>query len=158
MTTKLTPSHVTEQDAFSQVLRARLGSLVDASDDYLLALERRALEWVKEIRAELAKRMAAADDREQADVESSLVDDVQVSQEIMDIRRSAGNPCVSCPTCCQPRTKPYRRRVNGKIVEGCIDACHTDTLLGVFGASRDWHFRPEAAEMRRKTLIHLKDM
>ena len=56
-TTMQEPQHRTAQDAFHQVMLGRMGSLVNASDEYLMELERRAHEWIGEMRAEMARRI-----------------------------------------------------------------------------------------------------
>lgn len=53
----------------------------------------------------------------------------------------------TCNTCCRSTHAPYRRRdERGKIVEGCVDACHSEH---VYGADAAWHNRPEARRIRK---------
>ncbi len=55
------------------------------------------------------------------------------------------NPEARCTTCGRAAGDPYRRRVGGKTVEGCIDDAHTGHL---YGDSLRWHMRPEAKSYR----------
>lgn len=50
----------TQQDAFERVLDAKMGSLADATDDYLMHLQRNLYLWVDEIGQEMARRCEAA--------------------------------------------------------------------------------------------------
>jgi len=50
-----------------------------------------------------------------------------------------------CTTCCRTAAAPYRRVVDGRIVEGCVDAIHTGHLIG---GSRDWHETLAAYQIR----------
>lgn len=52
-------SHHSEEDAYQQVLLARMGSMVNSSDAYLLKLRSEAYRWIEEIDGELASRMKA---------------------------------------------------------------------------------------------------
>jgi hypothetical protein len=54
-----------------------------------------------------------------------------------------------CTTCCRPAAAPYRRIVEGRIVEGCVDAIHTGHLIG---ASRDWHETLGAYQIRENLI------
>lgn len=58
-----------------------------------------------------------------------------------------------CPTCCRPAAAPYRRIVDGRIVEGCCDAHHS--LGSLYGESLAWHARRESREIRRVALRSL---
>lgn len=75
--------------------------------------------------------------------------------KIMQIRAAAGNTCETCPTCAKDKYMPYRRMVDGVIVEGCIDACHRDYI---YGASLGWHIRVEAREHRAMYLRHMRSL
>ena len=58
-----------------------------------------------------------------------------------------------CPTCCRDHFSPHRvYDTRGKVVEGCVDACHTGQL---YGESAFWHARPAAVSIRRETLKSL---
>ena len=61
-----------------------------------------------------------------------------------------GGSATHCPTCTRPAFHPYRRIVDGKIVEGCVDACHSAHVSPAShsGASYEWHWRPEAIALR----------
>lgn len=52
-----------------------------------------------------------------------------------------------CNTCGRSVFSPYRRHVNGKIIEGCIDASHEGKL---YGESLRWHNRKEAKDFRAR--------
>ena len=77
------------------------------------------------------------------------------SAKINAIRSAAGNTLEKCCTCGRPAASPYRRHVEGKIVEGCIDAIHTTE---VYGETLSWHMRPVAVAMRKATLQHLRSL
>ena len=81
---------------------------------------------------------------------------MSVSQKIMKIRKSAGNIGTTCPICCRSVDDPYRRIVEGTIVEGCVDASHTDHInrLGPCNTAA-WHNRPVAKKLRKDTLLYL---
>lgn len=51
-------THKTERDACEQLMLAKVGAHVDATDTYLVALRAKLYYWVAEIDAELAKRDA----------------------------------------------------------------------------------------------------
>lgn len=70
------------------------------------------------------------------------------STKIESIRRAAGGEMHRCPTCTRSVDAPYRRIVDGAIVEGCIDASHTDSMSVGVGNSQAWHNRPQARKMR----------
>ncbi len=78
-----------------------------------------------------------------------------VDDQIWDIRLAAGNPGTHCPTCTQPVDRPYRSIHGGKIVQGCIDACHRPHI---HGESLKWHMQPAAVERRKRELAHLKSL
>lgn len=60
-----------------------------------------------------------------------------------------------CNTCAKPYNKPFRiYDKNGKIVSGCVDACHTGMLVPL-SDSAFWHNRPESKAVR-KNLEKLK--
>jgi hypothetical protein len=63
------------------------------------------------------------------------------------------NAITTCPTCTRPLAAPYRRRVHGYIVEGCIDGCHSGH---VEGADREWHMRDAAIEHRRVVRLQIE--
>lgn len=52
-----------------------------------------------------------------------------------------------CTTCTRDASAPYRRVLNGVIVEGCIDRCHGPHLREGT-PDHDWHFRAEAMNFR----------
>lgn len=54
----------------------------------------------------------------------------------------------TCSTCTRPVESPYRRIVDGHIVEGCIDACHGEHLTPTTN-SYAWHFRRAAKAFRK---------
>jgi hypothetical protein len=59
-----------------------------------------------------------------------------------------------CPTCTRSYELPYRRQdASGKIVEGCVDKCHTGHL---YGNSLAWHERKEAKAIRKSMADHRK--
>lgn len=79
----------------------------------------------------------------------------QTSQQILELRARAGNPCTTCPLCGRAPETPYRRiGVNGSIVEGCVDAAHTYHLTNP--ADIAWHTRPAADLLRRGSLNGLR--
>jgi len=89
------------------------------------------------------------------------------SRQILRIRIAAGNPCTTCPTCGRLATDPYRGTgfeytAGGvqveRLAQGCIDACHTPYLQSRTSGSSAWHFRPEAVELRRRELAHLRSL
>jgi hypothetical protein len=71
-----------------------------------------------------------------------------VSSKILDIRLAAGGSSEVCPTCGRNASNPYRRCVEDKIIEGCVDAVHTGRLTPISG-SNSWHMRNEAIAIRR---------
>ena len=66
-------------------------------------------------------------------------------------------PVLKCNTCGKHVTQPYRNVVDGEIVNGCIDACHTNHL-SPNGADYNWHHRPEAEAHRDDIRQHQEDM
>ena len=55
----------------------------------------------------------------------------------------------TCNTCTRQAGSPYRVfGASGKVVQGCVDACHTEALRGILSESAFWHFRPEAKRVR----------
>lgn len=59
----------------------------------------------------------------------------------------------TCTTCNRPANAPARRIVDGRIVEGCVDAAHTGHLI-VPSDSAEWHNRPEAKAIRASVKRH----
>jgi len=88
--------------------------------------------------------------------------DRDISAAIVQIRIANGGSATHCPTCGCARHQPYRFRVDGgqRIVEGCIDASHTEDMLDrpVGDLDRAWHEREEVAQMRRDHLDRLRRM
>lgn len=76
----------------------------------------------------------------------------KVEEKINTIRKNAGNPMVRCPICLGSEWAPYIRIVNGKIVEGCIDAFHLKAGSCGPGNYADWYWRPIARKLRRNEL------
>jgi len=55
---------------------------------------------------------------------------------------------TNCNTCCNPVDQPYRvYDERGKVLQGCVDACHTGELVTP-SESSFWHNRPEAKKIR----------
>ncbi len=55
---------------------------------------------------------------------------------------------TTCNTCTNDERRPYRvYDERGKVITGCVDACHTDHLIG---ESARWHNRPEAKQIRKQ--------
>ena len=90
-----------------------------------------------------------------------------VSKQIIEGRLAAltalGAPvCDRCPTCMGAAAQPYRREnASGDIVEGCVDAHHTEHFEAVrrqYGEwpSVAWHFRLSAVGVRRSWLERLQ--
>jgi hypothetical protein len=79
-----------------------------------------------------------------------------LDDRIFDIRARAGNPGTHCPKCSQSVGHPHRRKdAHGRIVEGCIDACHKPHISG---ESLKWHMRPSAVAHRKDVLAHLESI
>lgn len=58
------------------------------------------------------------------------------------------NAHTACTTCGRPAAAPFRRAVNGVVVEGCIDAAHD--------AHADaWHLRPAAQVFRLESRAYI---
>lgn len=57
---------------------------------------------------------------------------------------------MKCQTCGCDAGKPYRRAIDGKIVEGCISAFHTGHIPESQSESIAWHNRESAKAWRRK--------
>ena len=53
---------------------------------------------------------------------------------------------ATCSTCGRPVEFPYRVRVGGEVVEGCIDEAHDDH-------ADDWHRRAEAVRIRGRGAV-----
>ena len=54
-----------------------------------------------------------------------------------------------CPTCFRAPAAPFRVwDASGKILSGCVDACHTGHLVTP-SASASWHARPAARQIRK---------
>jgi hypothetical protein len=51
---------------------------------------------------------------------------------------------MECGTCGENARYPYRRYVDGKVSEGCVDDCHSQ-----FMQYDAWHNRPEAWGVRK---------
>jgi hypothetical protein len=77
-----------------------------------------------------------------------------VDARINAIRAKHGNDGAACCTCGRPAINPYRRILNGRVVEGCVDAAHGPHLYAGNGLA--WHLRPEAVQLRRNELAALQ--
>ena len=92
----------------------------------------------------------------------SMKEDLVNSDAHMGLRLSCGGSYTHCATCGQLRTEPYRRWLDGAVVEGCIDASHTNEMFAQFGrkdssaASSNWHFRGIARAWRAECLQNLR--
>jgi hypothetical protein len=84
----------------------------------------------------------------------STVSDSATSRKIQAIRLAAGNPGTHCPCCTRPVADPYRRIVDGRCTEGCVDASHAGHF-GYSSTSSQWHNRPAAREIRKAELARL---
>ena len=64
-------------------------------------------------------------------------------------RKSLGMPAdrTTCPTCMRALNDPYRRVVDGKYSEGCVDAHHTGHLPEASN-TYNWHWRTAAIQVR----------
>ena len=84
--------------------------------------------------------------------------DREISAATMQMRIEAGGSATVCGTCCCDRHKPYRHQVAGAIVEGCVDASHTEDMLALAPTDPDrvWHEREEAQALREGDLLRLK--
>ncbi len=65
----------------------------------------------------------------------------------MKIEIEARHPSV-CTACGRHASQPFRRIVDGEVVEGCIDDFHTDAMLHLDLPDSSWHWRPEAINHR----------
>lgn len=80
-----------------------------------------------------------------------------VSRKIIAIRTRALKALGSeiedrCPLCMKPAASPYRSPDHKS---GCVDAHHTAALQGLNLQTAQWHFRPEAVNIRRSLLASL---
>lgn len=83
---------------------------------------------------------------------------LSVSDKINKIRRSAGWDGSTCPTCTRSCSNPYRRHdAHGKVIEGCVDACHTGRLVSPSESNR-WQNSKAAESIRRRELESLTGM
>jgi hypothetical protein len=64
----------TAQDARERLLDAKMGSVANASDDFLMALEANLLGWIDEIQREVARREEKDNREAEADFDSTLDD------------------------------------------------------------------------------------
>lgn len=54
----------------------------------------------------------------------------------------------TCNTCTNSVYEPFRvYNADGKVVEGCVDECHTGKLVAPSESAR-WHSRPQAKKIR----------
>ncbi len=67
----------TRQDARERVLDAKMGSLANASDDFLMAMESELFTWLSEIQTELHSRIERAEEAEEAALEARFADEVE---------------------------------------------------------------------------------
>lgn len=80
----------------------------------------------------------------------------RTSEKINEIRLANGWKGDHCPTCTRSPHNPYRRYDNrGKVLEGCVDACHEGKLVTPSESAR-WHSRKEAKDIRRAELKSLQ--
>ncbi len=77
--------------------------------------------------------------------------DRRVSKQINDLRRAAGHPMTECPTCGRSADNPYRRYHRDKLIQGCVDAYHTDALPKP-SISNSWHESHSACLIREAVL------
>lgn len=57
-----------------------------------------------------------------------------------------------CPTCFRPVNMPYRRIVQGRVVERCVDPCHDDQDFHRF-SNEDAFVSQGQAAVRRLQLV-----
>jgi hypothetical protein len=58
---------------------------------------------------------------------------------------------ITCNTCTRADHSPFREYdAFGKVINGCVDACHTDKLVSPSESSW-WHSRKEAVKIRAIT-------
>jgi hypothetical protein len=71
-------------------------------------------------------------------------------------RKSLGMPAdlTTCPTCGRALNDPYRRIIDGKYSEGCVDAHHTGHLPEASN-TYSWHWRTAAIQVRMATYVLL---
>ena len=63
---------------------------------------------------------------------------------------------VICNTCTRSDHSPYRvYDTRGKVVAGCVDACHTGRLMTP-SESANWHHRPDAKRIRARAAKGMK--
>lgn len=60
----------------------------------------------------------------------------------------------TCNTCVRDVRDPYRRIINGKIIEGCISSSHDGLLTG---ESLRWHMRPLAVAFRKSNKTTVRE-
>ncbi len=88
--------------------------------------------------------------------------DLSRSHKINSIRLNSGGSLQDCPTCGRKAWAPYRREIDGIIVEGCVDAAHVGKMfeeaINWGTPSSAWHFRPEAAKVRHADLKALVEV
>jgi len=66
---------------------------------------------------------------------------------------SAQETCTTCPICTRSVDSPYRvYDERGRVIQGCVDACHTDHLVSVSESAR-WHHRKEATVIRKTLAV-----
>lgn len=66
------PNNKSKQDAFDRILTARMGSGVDATDEYLLELNRLLHGWADDVAAELRRRAQQVVETPDDDVPESI--------------------------------------------------------------------------------------
>ncbi len=76
----------------------------------------------------------------------TTVSDRATVRKILAIRRKAGNPGTTCPTCARPADAGYRT---------CVDPCHVPSETLAIGSRRTWLDRPEARAWRKQLLADL---
>lgn len=91
---------------------------------------------------------------------ADLISNLKVDVKIMSLRAASWHfpsTPATCPTCTRPLSVPYRRRnAQAQIVEGCIDACHGESLASdPHSDSAAWHFRATAVAWRKSCLANL---
>lgn len=64
---------------------------------------------------------------------------------------------MQCPVCGGAEAQP-KRVVDeaGMVVEGCVDAYHSDAMLHLDGPEAAWHWRPEAIRHRAARMTEVK--
>jgi hypothetical protein len=71
--------------------------------------------------------------------------------------RNTDTAADRCPTCLRPVNNPYRRIVDGRIVEGCIDDTHTGRIPAASNTGA-WHNRPVAKAHRRAVKVRRREI